>query len=413
MKKTILRAIGLALLAGLLLTAAGCASPATETVPPTEAPTEPTACTHLWEDGSCTRCAEVCSHVWDAGQCTVCGSVCPHEAHDLQTRQCSVCGETVPHEFVKDACTRCTRTKTFTDTALPDLFGEPCELQGTVEKLTYNTYAYSIAHLAGVDPREIPVEKYAYVYLPNGYTPDKEYDILYLMHGIGGSPGTWFGIEIEYPPTEAVIWFQRMLNMLDHLMASGEVAPTIIVTPSFYSYVPNNSPYAWANTKDEIPDLARQDFALEVPAILEAAETRYSTYAHGDVSRENLHATRAHRGYAGLSQGSVISLQSILPHHMDVFGYLGSLSGSYTGFEWVQKYMEQNREDILFWYHGEGSLDPARWGHGETYQLLLETFPEQVSEDKNMLWVMKEGYEHNAAAWYIDLYNMLHLFFLE
>lgn len=398
----------------LLFCLAGCGGKAEpETMPPTEVTTEPTECTHRWVDGACESCGEICIHEWDAETCSICGFDCTHESHDPVTRECLLCGGEIPHDFVEERCTRCQLVRTYTDRELPYYFGEPCEIQGTVEKLTYDTYAFSAAKLAGVDPVEIPVEKYAYVYLPSGYTPEKEYNVLYLLHGIGGSPGTWFGIEIEYPPTEAIIWFQRVVNMLDNLMASGEVNPTIIVTPSFYSPLPVNSPYAWTNTKDEIPDYARTEFALEVPDIVHAVETTYSTFAHGDTSRANLQATRNHRAYAGLSQGSVISFQSILPNHTDIFGYLGSLSGSYTAFEWVEKAMDAHDDEILFWYHGEGSLDPARWGHGETYNLLLENYPDRVSEDTNMLWVMKEGYEHNAAAWYIDLYNMLHLFFLK
>ena len=48
---------------------------------------------------------------------------------------------------------------------------------GTVEEVVYNTKAYA------TDERE--VKKTAYVYLPYGYDSEKEYNILYLMHGTG------------------------------------------------------------------------------------------------------------------------------------------------------------------------------------------------------------------------------------
>ena len=53
--------------------------------------------------------------------------------------------------------------------------------------------------------------KYALVYLPHGYETDRErrYDILYLMHGGGGSPDAW--------PDACPV-----KNMLDRAFAAGE-----------------------------------------------------------------------------------------------------------------------------------------------------------------------------------------------
>ena len=46
-----------------------------------------------------------------------------------------------------------------------------------MEEVVYDTKAYA------TDERD--VKKTAYVYLPYGYSEEKEYNILYLMHGTG------------------------------------------------------------------------------------------------------------------------------------------------------------------------------------------------------------------------------------
>ena len=65
--------------------------------------------------------------------------------------------------------------------------------------------------------------KYALVYLPFGYydEPERRYDILYMMHGGGGSPDAW----LDSCPFK---------NMLDRSIAAGEAKPMIVVFPSFY-----------------------------------------------------------------------------------------------------------------------------------------------------------------------------------
>ena len=72
-------------------------------------------------------------------------------------------------------------------TPVPAVYSTPAERQGTVEWITYNSKDY----LNG----NAPVQKTAAVYLPYGYDPndaETRYDILYLMHGWGGSAGEYF-----------------------------------------------------------------------------------------------------------------------------------------------------------------------------------------------------------------------------
>ena len=85
---------------------------------------------------------------------------------------------------------------------------------GTLEELIYETKAYA------TDGRT--VQKRALVYLPYGYDAQKQYNILYLMHGTGDDENYWLKTH-GYNKT-----------MLDRLIAFGEIEPLIVVTPTFY-----------------------------------------------------------------------------------------------------------------------------------------------------------------------------------
>jgi hypothetical protein len=57
------------------------------------------------------------------------------------------------------------------------------------------------------------------VYLPPGYPPERKYPVLYLLHGIGGSPDEWRG-------------YVRAHTILDNLIAAGQAVPRIVVMPN-------------------------------------------------------------------------------------------------------------------------------------------------------------------------------------
>ena len=57
------------------------------------------------------------------------------------------------------------------------------------------------------------------VYTPPGYSTDRKYPVLYLLHGIGGNDREW----------------QRAChadNVLDNLIADGKIQPMIVVFPN-------------------------------------------------------------------------------------------------------------------------------------------------------------------------------------
>src|SRR6185436_7802166 len=59
----------------------------------------------------------------------------------------------------------------------------------------------------------------ASIYLPPGYSADRKYPVLYLLHGIGGNETHWPG-----PGAAGAI--------LDNLIADGKAMPMIVVMPN-------------------------------------------------------------------------------------------------------------------------------------------------------------------------------------
>ena len=85
---------------------------------------------------------------------------------------------------------------------------------GTIETISYTTYDYF------GDGSEI--EKYANVYLPYGYDEQKKYNVLYLMHGIGGDENEW-GMTGDT---------SRVKIIMDNLIYNEDIEPFIVVTPN-------------------------------------------------------------------------------------------------------------------------------------------------------------------------------------
>jgi enterochelin esterase-like enzyme len=69
------------------------------------------------------------------------------------------------------------------------------------------------------DSRVTGGKRPASVYLPPGYSADKKYPVLYLLHGIGGNETHWPG-----PGAAGAI--------LDNLIADGKAVPMIVVMPN-------------------------------------------------------------------------------------------------------------------------------------------------------------------------------------
>ena len=282
---------------------------------------------------------------------------------------------------------------------LKDKLTKAIDEAGTLETITYTT------PLFGVDETQ-ETEKTLQVYLPYGYDPAQQYNVVYLMHGGGESEYYWLNNEPVYEGTKAMGKTTRAV--IDNMIADGKIAPAIFVAPTFITGE-DTAPEDWTR-------FAREFREVIVPLV----ESKYSTYTGGDVSADNLVATREHRGFAGFSMGSRCTVNSILMNDLDIVAWYGCYSGpdpslGGAGAEEVKAAIESFGPDmpIRYLYNGNGTSDFELEGHSELAHGLLETMPDTFRDGENWCWIEFKGGSHAYNCWIADLYNMMLVFFQE
>ena len=131
--------------------------------------------------------------------------------------------------------------------------------------------------------------KKALVYVPANYDKQKQYDVLYFLHGSGDS-ATGFYENSHYK------------QVLDKLAKQGKLQNTLVVFPTFY---PSQAFVTGDYQKDD--KLSRVFARTELMgALIPKVEAKYSTYAKSTTKKE-LQQTRAHRAIGGFSMGAITS----------------------------------------------------------------------------------------------------------
>ena len=295
---------------------------------------------------------------------------------------------------------------------LPRGYKKVIDHAGTVTEEKYLTYKYDENGVAGE-----PMEATLYVYTPYGYDASREYNILYLMHGGGENEAYWFGLREYAKGGEKYSKSQKKYTtmVVDNMIANGICDDVIIVTPTFY------------NNFNATHDLALFRYEMKND-IIPMVEAKYATYAKGDVTPENLIATRDHRAYAGLSMGSMTGFQAIWGGCIDYFAYIGNFSAwaiagnADESAAYADTLLKEKTEDfadypIKYWYNGTGTEDVAREGHLIGYAAMLEKGGSLFQEGEdylhgdNCIMVDMPGKGHSYDAWIVDLYNVLNVFF--
>ena len=149
------------------------------------------------------------------------------------------------------------------------------------------------------DSKTVGTTRKMQVYTPPGYSQDKKYPVLYLLHGIGGDETEW-----ERFATPDVL--------LDNLIADGKAVPMIIVMPNGRAQKDDR---AGPNAMATAPAFAKFERDL-LDDVIPAIESRYS-----------VQADREHRALAGLSMGGGQSLNFGLAH-LDTFAWVGGFSSA-------------------------------------------------------------------------------------
>ena len=143
----------------------------------------------------------------------------------------------------------------------------------------------------------------AMVYLPPGYSPQRRYPVLYLLHGIGGNQHEWRG-------------YVRANTVLDNLMADGKAAPMIVVMPNGRAQPDDAVPPGERTfTPEHIAAFGRFERDL-LDSLIPAIDRAYPTQAEP-----------GRRALAGLSMGGGQSLNFGLAHP-EAFAWVGGFSSA-------------------------------------------------------------------------------------
>lgn len=403
MKKHIL----IALLLCALLCACGGQSPRTgeavfESVPPAPESAEPAAAAESPVPTSApTPEPPPCRHEsWQNGVCVNCGFVCPHETHTAELAQCPVCGEISYHTYVKGVCS-CGAVPHFESDDVPAELFNLSDEPGTIEELAYETIDYVQQRWTG---DVITLRKTMQVYLPYGYDESERYDVLILLHGMGGTDAYWLLDEQEYRYNSGFHVYTK--DLIDNLMQSRYARKMIIVTPCFYRYPDMQREYVRARDEEQFVNELRYD-------ILPAVAEHYSTWARSG-SEENLIAARDHFAYAGLSMGSIYVYDQLLRNSMDLFSWFGCFSGS--DCETIEQTaamadaMHAEGYDLHYFYNSSGWNDDMRALHHNQYFYLCDKL-DWLTDGENGAYTDVNGAYHEYHAWSVGLYNFLQVLF--
>jgi enterochelin esterase-like enzyme len=139
----------------------------------------------------------------------------------------------------------------------------------------------------------------AVVFTPAGYSADKKYPVLYLLHGIGGDEEEWRR-------------GGRPEIILDNLIADKKAVPMIVVMPNGRAQ-PNDR--AEGNVMASAPAFAKFEEDL-LRDVIPFVESKYS-----------VRTDRESRALAGLSMGGGQSLNFGLSN-LDTFAWIGGFSSA-------------------------------------------------------------------------------------
>lgn len=263
---------------------------------------------------------------------------------------------------------------------IPETYLMPASEQGTLEDLYYETWE-SFSY----EDRTQPLTKHAVVYLPYGYDADQPYNIIYLMHGGGGTEERTLG-SVEQPST--------FKNVVDHLIQDGKAVPFIIVCPTYNNTNQNGLD---SNSFSLAMQLTNRYHNELVNDLLPAVESRYSTFAENTTS-EGLTASRRHRAFVGYSMGSVTTWRTF-QYALDYFYYFMPMScGTTLPDEEIFAAAEGHAQDDYFVWVSTGTADFA-YGYDENRVDRMRNSP-YFTEGENFVYLLKEdpAYTHGPVA---------------
>ncbi|MDR1530796.1 MAG: hypothetical protein LBS62_01165 [Clostridiales bacterium] len=273
-------------------------------------------------------------------------------------------------------------------TTIPQEYYSPAKQQGTLAELNYDTYESKT-----YAQKTQKLTKRAIVYLPYGYSDDKQYNVFYLMHGGWSNETGTLGTPDRPSPFK---------NVIDNAIAAGDFEPLMIVCPTYNNTSPEDS-----GSFSLALELNRNYHNELLNDLIPAVEGKYSTYAQS-TTPEDLTASRDHRGFGGFSMGSVATWRTF-QNCLDYFRYFLPMScGTSLDEEYIFAAAETHVPSVYFVWLITGTKDFA-YSYDESRAGLMRKSP-YFTEYANFAYSVKEGYSHDGLASMEYTYNGLSLF---
>jgi enterochelin esterase-like enzyme len=220
----------------------------------------------------------------------------------------------------------------------------------------------------------------ALIYMPHAYSKINYYNVLYLLHGIGGDETEWYKNG-------------RPDIIFDNLYADKKLAPMIVVFPNGRA-MPDDR--AGGNIFDSVKVQAFSNFEKDLlNDLIPFVESHYPVIKN----REN-------RALAGLSMGGGQALNFGLAH-LDTFAWIGAFSpapNTKTPVELVPDPEEAVQKIKLLWLScgdQDGLLHISKRTHGYLREQIIPH-----------IWYLEPG-KHDFTVWKNDLYLFSQLLFQE
>lgn len=228
------------------------------------------------------------------------------------------------------------------------------------------------------DSKTVGVKRHAVVYLPPNYSKNKQYPVLYLLHGIGGDEYEW--LNQGHPE-----------RILDNLYAAKKIKDMIVVLPNGRA-MENDRATGDIMAKDKVAAFANFERDL-LDDLIPYIEMKYPVITK-----------RESRALAGLSMGGGQSLNFGLGN-LNTFAWIGGFSSAPNTKmpdQLLPNPATAKDQIKLLW---------ISCGDEDGLLRISERTRDYMVENKVPHIFYKEPGKHDFAVWKNDLYNFSQLLF--
>ncbi len=249
----------------------------------------------------------------------------------------------------------------------------------------YDSYRPDIAHgtvtTATYYSTTVGVDRHTLVYTPPGYSEDKKYNVLFLLHGIGGDEREWYNNGKPH-------------IILDNLYADQKLEPMIVFFPNGRA-MENDDAGGDIFDPEKIKAFETFEFDL-LNDLIPFVDSNYPVLT----GREN-------RAIAGLSMGGGQALNFGLAH-LDTFAYVGAFSAAPNTNppEQLVPNPAAIADSILQLWISCGIDDDLLFISQQTHDYLEQ-------HDVPHIYNLVEGAGHDWTVWKYGLYHFSQLIFGE